>query len=50
MKMRMPLWYTRWCETMSRAVWREQVTEREATVALRVMHAVALREAWELAQ
>ena len=47
--MRMPVWYVRWCEDMSRAVWHGHVTEREATVALRVMHAAAISEAWELA-
>lgn len=50
MRMRMPSWYVRWCETMSTAVWTGQVTEREATVALRVMHQVALDEAWEKAE
>ena len=49
MTMQMPFWYVRWCENMSRAVWRGQVTEREATVALQVMHAAAFKEAWALA-
>ena len=50
MTMRMPRWYVRWCETMSRAVWRGLVTEREARVAHRVLHAAALREAWTVAE
>lgn len=44
-RVRMPRWYVLWCETQSRAVWRGLITEREATVGLRVMHAAALREA-----
>lgn len=47
--MRTPLWYVQWCTRMNRAVWVGQVTEREATVALRVVHAAALKEAWALA-
>ena len=50
MTMRMPRWYVRWCETMSRAVWRGQITEREASAGLVVMHAVALKEAWTVAE
>lgn len=42
---RMPAWYVRFCERQSRAVWRKQITDREATVALRVLHHVALGEA-----
>jgi hypothetical protein len=45
----MPSWYVNWCDRMTRAVWIGQVTEREATVALQVMHACAIKEAWELA-
>jgi hypothetical protein len=49
MTMRMPYWYVQWCDRMNRAVWRGQVTEREATIALTVIHAAALKEAWALA-
>lgn len=41
----MPAWYVRLCDAQSRAVWRGQVTEREATQFLIVFHAAALGEA-----
>lgn len=43
--LRMPRWYADACDAVSRAVWRGQVTDAEATALLDVLHSVALGEA-----
>ena len=40
--MRVPDWYVEKCEAQQRAVWRGQLTEREATRELAFSHAVML--------
>jgi hypothetical protein len=41
-----PAWYKRKCDAMSKAVWRGQLTEREASFELEFWHKVCWRLPW----